>query len=121
MKAKACFVLFMTLATSLALGSGLYAGMKPLTGQFSITGKTPVDPAPNEARDTHLLMYLTGEAAQDLYEHMPVKPSPDLCSDSGALVKMIGDMSCERSTDEDYTCHFAINIADQKIEGGWAC
>lgn len=41
-------------------------GMTPLTGEVFVSGKTLVDPMPEEPRDTHFRLHLTGESARTL-------------------------------------------------------
>jgi hypothetical protein len=100
-----------------------YPGMKPLTGQFDITGATPVDPPANEPRNTHFRVYLTGEAARTLYESMKVRPQRSICGeDLDSFEKTIGEMMCAVSKNGTaYKCWFAIDLEKQQISGGWAC
>jgi hypothetical protein len=109
------------LSTALAADAP-YPGMQPLTGQFDIAGATAVDPPADEPRDTHLRVHLTGEAARALYEHMKVSPEEHPCGDPEGLSKSIGSMTClRRHADGGHECWFAIDIAEQRVEGGWAC
>jgi hypothetical protein len=98
-----------------------YPGMRALTGEFDVTGRTPVDPPPSERRDTHFRVHLTGEAAKVLFEQMEVDAGPLKCdARPGHREKRIGSMLC--STDgENYECFFAIDVEKQLIDGGWAC
>jgi hypothetical protein len=99
-----------------------YPGMQPLTGQFDIAGATAVDPPPDEPRDTHLRVYLTGDSARALYEHMKVSTGEHPCGDPEGLSKTIGGMTCvRRRSDGGHECWFAIDIAAQRIDSGWAC
>lgn len=98
-----------------------FPGMSPITGYFDITGRTAVDPPPNEPRDTHFRVHLTGESAKALFENMKVDVNPQVCGDRPEREeKRKGATLC--STDyRVYECFFAINIEEQTIEGGWAC
>jgi hypothetical protein len=98
-----------------------YQSMAPLTGEFDITGRTPVDPSPQERRDTHLRLHLTGRVARTLYDHMQVEAGPNRCGPrTDRREKRIGDTLC--STDgRTYECFLAINIQEQTVQGGWAC
>lgn len=108
------------LLTGLALGQ--YSDMQELTGQFDVSGKYVIDPLPGDPSDTHFRFYLTGESAKTLFEHMDVEPSTIVCGEPEGPVKKIGSMNCVGSPQADgYQCFFAIDIANQKIEGGWAC
>jgi hypothetical protein len=113
-------------ATAFAILAAMYAlaqypGMSPLTGEFDITGRTAVDPLPEEPRDTHLRLHLTGEVARTLYNHMRVEATPYSClSRSDRLEKRIRDTLCWTDL-RTYECFLAINIRDQTVEGGWAC
>ena len=109
------------LSTALAADAP-YPGMQPLSGQFEIAGATAVDPPPGEPRNTHLRVHLTGDSARALYEHMKVGPEEHPCGDPEGLSKSIGGMTClRRHADGGHECWFAIDIAEQRIEGGWAC
>ena len=99
-----------------------YSGMSTLTGQYDITGKTSIDPPGSEPRDTHFRVYITGEAAKDLYNNMKAKPIEDLCLDDGSISKFSGHMQCTKIKNKgNYECRFAIDIQNQKIDYGWAC
>ena len=119
-------IAYLSVACSAVLGAGVtydrYPQMADLTGQFDITGRTAVDPPPEEGRDTHFRVYLTETAAKDLYERMNVPTSTERCGNAeGRTVKTIGDMTCIKTIDSRYECWFAIDIANQEINGGWSC
>ena len=59
--------------------SDKYKSMEALTGKFTLGGKTLVDVLPEETRNTHMRIYLTGNAAKSLYEAMDVEPKPERC------------------------------------------
>ena len=98
-----------------------YPGMRPLTGEFDVTGRTPIDPPPGERRDTHFRVHLTGDAARVLFEQMETEADPRTCGESaGGSEKRIGSMLC-LTEGEGFECFFAIDIQRQIVEGGWAC
>ena len=92
---------------------------RPLAGRYRIAGKTLVDAPPDEPRDTHLHLLITGPAARELYAAMKVKPRRDACEPS-AWVKSIGDMQCRREA-ERHECAFAVDIARQRIAAASVC
>ena len=95
---------------------------KSLTGAFRISGASVVDPPEGEARDTHLRIHLTGEAARALYGSMKVKPRPDECRGDGTLVKFVKDMQCTLSPNrKQHECWFAVDIPNQKISVAIVC
>ena len=95
---------------------------KPLTGAFRVSGASVVDPAQGEARDTHLRLHLTGEAARALYGAMKVKAQRDQCRDDGSLTKFVKDMQCILSPNrKQYECWFAVDIPNQKISIAIVC
>jgi len=99
-----------------------YPGMQPLTGQWALAGATPVDPPAGERRDSHLRVFLTGEAARAIYDRLPGLPAADPCGEDGDQVKVAGGMQCARlSRAAGYECRFAIDLEHQAIVGGWAC
>ena len=118
-----CGTVIVVLAlTAASAGAASTSGLGSLTGSFAFTGRSAVDPAPDEPRDTHMLVYLTGDSAKALWDHMKVEARDDLCGEPGGQVKVIGDMQCSESPDKhEYDCVFAIDVASQKIDGGWAC
>ena len=118
---SACLFLMLGVMLFLA-GATTYPGMKSLSGQFNLTGQTPVDPPSSERRNTRLRLLLTGAVAKELYEHMQVAPVGDACGDPLDQAKIIGEMECVLHHETGaHECRFAIDIAKQKIAGGWAC
>jgi hypothetical protein len=105
----------------LALAGEKYPGMKILTGYFDITGLHPVDPPLDGPRDTHFRVRLTGESAEALSETMQVETTPARCGRiPNQLERRIGSTSC-LVTSGEYECFLAINISEQRVEGGWDC
>lgn len=99
-----------------------YPGMQALTGQWDLSGPTAVDPPPGERRDTHLRVFLTGEAARAVFDHLPGAPRPDPCGDEGGMLKTAGGMQCTRLPGpKGYECRFSIDLERQVLGGGWAC
>lgn len=95
---------------------------KPLSGSYRISGASVVDPPEGEARDTHLRIHLTGEAAKSLYSAMKVKPRRDQCRNDGTLIKFVKDMQCTLSANrKQYECWFAVDVPNQKITVAIVC
>lgn len=95
---------------------------KPLDGTFYLSGKSLADPPKNQPKDTHLYLQLEGETAKTLYQSMKAKPKYDRCLDDGSMTKFVKNMQCTISKDqENYSCNFSLNIAEQKIELGSIC
>jgi hypothetical protein len=110
-------------ALGVILAAGAFAqnpGMRTVTGQFALTGRSTVDPLPGEPGDTHFRMYLTGDAARALFDAMKVDARQEACdARPGWREKRIGGTQC--ATDgRSSECHFVINVQAQTIEG-WAC
>ena len=96
------------------------ADWKPVKGTYSVTAQNYLDPSENEPKDSHVRFQLSGDTAKDLYLAMKVAEKPDECT--GATAKQIGEMQCLfYKNQKKYTCHFSLNIAQQKIEYGIAC
>jgi hypothetical protein len=92
-----------------------------LSGEYSIAGKTLIDPPDDEAHDSHMRFALTGAAARDLYRAMKVVARADICEPK-KLIKVIGGMQCTSAAGgKTFECDFAIDIANQRIEGAVAC
>lgn len=109
-----------TLMSGLVAPAVLAADWRPLSGTFAITAKEYLDPADGDKPDSHLRIQLDGEAARALYDAMPGPPAVDACT--GGLSKVSGEMVCTKTDgDRPYACHFAIEIATQKVVHGVAC
>ena len=78
---------------------------KPISGTYALGGATLIDPPANEAKNTHLRLYLTGNAARELYAALPTPAVHDECLDDGSMTKAVGGTSCTRMEDADvYEC-----------------
>jgi hypothetical protein len=100
----------------LCLAAASDSRTKSLSGVYAI-GTINVDPSPDNPRDSHLIVYLQGDTAKDLYEAMKVAPKSEVCGPSGIQVKTIGGTSCGFDPEsKSYVCDFAIDIAKQKVE-----
>ena len=95
--------------------------VRPLEGTYYFRGATAIDPPLDEPPDSHLLIELTGNAARDLYGRMKVRAKPDQCIGAGAMSKTIGNMQCTMLSTTKYRCHFAIEVARQRIQHGLVC
>jgi hypothetical protein len=112
-------VVLSLLLTSLSLNAQEY---NALSGEYTIAGKTVIDPPADEARNTHIYFALAGDAARDLYNTMKASAKTDDCGEAGGLIKTIGAMQCTRSAGgKSFHCDFAIDIAKQQISGASAC
>ena len=95
---------------------------KALTGTYAIAGKEAVDPPPDQANDTHLQLFLSGNAARDLYQAMKVKEVPDECIGHNAHSKFQGGIACTMlDGGKEYECSLAIDIKNQKLDAIYAC
>ena len=95
---------------------------KRLTGTYAVGGRTLIDPPAGEAKNTHLYVVLDGSAARDVYRAMSARAVRDACLDDGSFTKTLGAMQCtENAKAKRYTCAFAINLTEQKIEAGAVC
>ena len=100
--------------------NAIAADWKTVEGTYAITARNYLDPSESEPKDGHLRLQLSGETARDLYLAMKVAETVDECT--GARAKQIGDMRCLFDESEKrHACHFAIDLAHQKIEYGVAC
>ena len=62
---------------------------QPISGTYALGGATLMDPPANEAKNTHLRLYLTGNAARDLYAALPTPAVHDECLDDGSVTKAV--------------------------------
>lgn len=116
-------------AGALATGVGLAvaAGVdlrdaRRLTGTYHWRGATIVDAPPAQARDTHLVLELDGNAARELYERLGTTPVRDACLDDGSLTRQRNALRCTRHPEPGrYTCDFAIDARSGRLTAGQAC
>jgi hypothetical protein len=119
---KAAALLTATLAAALAAPASSQDPYRPLTGTYAISGKTAIDPPPDEPKDTHLQVFLTGAAARDLYQALKVKAVPDECVGPNASSKFSGAIACTmQAGGKEYECSFAVDLKAQKLEAIYAC
>jgi hypothetical protein len=112
-------VLASALATVPAAGA---AAEGRLAGHYSIGGKTLVDPPPDEARDTHLYLELTDDAAKALYDAMKTKAAPDACGEPGTTTKRAGGVQCSRAAQgKAHRCWIGVELRTQRIVSGVVC
>ena len=95
---------------------------RALTGSYALSGATLVDAPPEEARDTHLRLHLTGAAARDLFAAMKADAEYDACLDDGAHSKRLGGTVCTRDAGgETFECSLSIELSTQTVVPGAAC
>jgi len=113
------------ISTIIFLMLHLVAGAReyhPLTGSYSIGGKTFYDAPDHEPNDTHMYFEFSGSAAKDLFESMKTKPIRDVCANDGSLTKRIQEMQCTQSADrKKHRCWFGIDVKKQSITNGVVC
>ena len=115
-------VLGFLLLAAVAIPAASQDGTKKLTGTYMLAGKEAIDPPPDQPKDTHLQLFLDGDAARDLYQAMKVKALPDECIGHGARSKFEGGIACTmHEGGKQYECSLAIDIKNQKLDAIYAC
>jgi hypothetical protein len=95
---------------------------RPLEGGFMVGGATLVDPPPQEPKNTHYYIYLTGKSAKALYEIMADPAKYDACLDDGSMTKQQDKIRCTISQDKSsYTCYFGLDVNKQTLAAGASC
>jgi hypothetical protein len=115
-----------------AAGAGLLAAIgaiatssaqevSPLRGEVFLAGKTPVDPPPEEPKNSHAYLTLSGPAALRMYRAMPAKEEPNLC-EQGKRMKRAGMLTCSVTRDgRSATCDFSVDLIKGALDGGRPC
>lgn len=81
-----------------------------LRGELYIAGKTPVDPPPNEPKNSHAYMLVTGPAALRMYRNMRAKEEDNPCEE-GKKMKRAGPLLCSITANRrEATCDFSVDL-----------
>lgn len=94
---------------------------KKLTGTYSIGTMSLTDPAPGDAKDALLRLYLTGDAAKDLYNTIRVPPTKDQCFDDGTMSKTLGEVMCSRHPKGAHECWIGIDLKKKALAHAFVC
>lgn len=95
---------------------------KPLDAVYAITGKTIIDPDPEEKKD-RVAIYINGDAAREIYKAMSVPEEPLPCNDDSSpeRQKSAGGLTCFHHDKDDYGCGVAIKLDDGTTKNALAC
>ncbi|MCC2098401.1 MAG: hypothetical protein KDJ29_16005 [Hyphomicrobiales bacterium] len=92
------------------------AGPAPLKGTMYLSGRTTVDPPPNEPKNTHAGFTIEGAAAMRMFRAMKSKAEADACMDKGWVSKFAGPMFCSLAPGgKKATCYMTVSLADGKL------
>lgn len=93
----------------------------PLTGSMFLGGATLVDPPPEEARDTHAYITITGAAARRMFAAMPGRAVADAC-EPGRQLKRSGAVWCSAGrAANDAACSFSLELTRGRLASGTPC
>lgn len=92
-----------------------------LTGTYSIGTSSLTDPAPGDAKDSLLRLYLTGSAATDLFNAISSKQKRDECFDDGTMTKVSGEIMCAKHPKGAHECWVGIDLKKQTLAPGFVC
>ncbi len=93
-----------------------------INGNVSIAGRHPVDPPPNEAKNTHAYLTLKGQGAVRMYRAMTASAEDDLCRGDGWKIKRAGPLACSASSDgKKAECDFAVELRRGALDPGNPC
>ena len=98
-----------------------HSAPEKLTGTYSIGAASLTDPAPGEKKDALLRLYLTGNAARDLFNAISSKPRRDECFDDGTMTKTSGELMCAKHSKGSHECWIGIDLKKQKLAVGFVC
>ena len=90
-----------------------------LDGYYFIWGD-PIDKN-NSPGVEGVTLVLTGDAAKRLFIKAEAKAHYNECIDNGTLTKYIGNIECNESPNNEYSCSFSINTKDQKVYRAEPC
>jgi hypothetical protein len=94
---------------------------REVRGTVYISGKTPVDPPPDEAKNTHAYLQLSGAAALAMYRGMRAKEEKNAC-EPGKKLKRAGSLACSLNADgRGAVCDFSIDLVKGTLDDGRPC
>ena len=92
-----------------------------LRGEAFLAGKTAVDPPPEEPKNSHAYLTVSGPAALRMYRAMPAKEEPNLC-EQGKRLKRAGALVCSVTRNRrTATCDFSIDLINGALDSGRPC
>ena len=92
-----------------------------LRGEAFLAGKTAVDPPPDEPKNSHAYLTVSGPAALRMYRAMPAKEEHNLC-EQGKRLKRAGGLTCSVTRDgRNATCDFSVDLAEGELAAGRPC
>ena len=94
-------------------------GYSKLSGDLTITSENGDDPPPGAVKD-RVGFVLYGASAKQVYDAMKVKPALNICED-GMRIKTAGALECSRDERDNYTCMFAIMLANGRSRPFGSC
>ena len=120
MRRSLLLVLACGIATTVG-GAPDHYNPKRLTGTYSIGTTSLTDPSPGDPTDALLRLYLTGEAAKDLYNTLRVPSARDQCFDDGSLTKTLGEVMCTRHPKGAHECWIGIDLKKKALANAFVC
>ena len=104
-----------------AAGGGHAQEASTLRGEVFLAGRTAVDPPPDEPKNSHAYMTITGPAALRMYRAMRAKEEPNLCEE-GKRMKRAGALTCSLTRDgRTAACDFAVDLLNGVLDAGRPC
>jgi len=92
-----------------------------LRGEAFLAGKTAVDPPPDEPKNSHAYLTVSGPAALRMYRAMKTGEEPNLC-EAGKRMKRAGALVCSVTRDGlAATCDFSIDLIKGALDSGKPC
>jgi len=93
----------------------------PLRGQMFLAGKTPIDPPPDEPKNSHAYLTISGPAALRMYRAMRAKEEPNEC-ETGKKLRRAGSLSCSIAKDgKTASCDFSVDLIKGALGDGRPC
>jgi hypothetical protein len=92
-----------------------------LRGEMYIGGRTLIDPPPEEPKNSHAYLTVSGPAALQMYRAMTAREEANLC-EQGKKMKRAGALNCSLSRDgRSASCDFSIELRKGVLDGGRPC
>lgn len=116
------YVLLLTISAA-AFANDWSFSYRPAAVRYVMYGNSLGDTLPPSSDDQKIAFEITGRAAREMFDAIGPDQQDACAAEPGVRFRARDDekVSCSRSRDGDYTCHFGFDLKSGKSIGGSIC